>query len=218
MVRFGATPMMEVQVGGSDVTVPSATLSLTSEEDEIIIPDGITAISYSFTEDGEPITRQIAVEPTDKVKYYKEEDGYYTLAIYGSDGAIKSKGYTLHSDDIPKIDVTYSADVNNNFTESDEYVEFIPTSVEVITQNPYTWIAPEGVTKLKYAVYFTSAGKELLFTSAITDVISGASYLFCYDTSAKTLVVPGLPKYTNIFSANLFNRYEIRTGTSINNS
>ena len=152
------------------------------------------------------------------LKYYKEEDGYYTLAVYGSDGAIKSKGYTLHSDDIPKIDVTYSADVNNNFTESDEYVEFIPTSVEVITQNPYTWIAPEGVTKLKYAVYFTSAGKERLYTSAITDVISGASYLFCYDTSAKTLVVPGLPKYTNISSANLFNRYEIRTGTSINNS
>ena len=106
MGRFGAIALMEVQVGGgSDVTVPSATLSLTSEEDEIIIPDGITAIRYSLIEDGEPITRQIAVEPTDKVKYYKEEDGYYTLAIYGSDGAIKSKGYTLHSDDTPKIEM-----------------------------------------------------------------------------------------------------------------
>ncbi len=135
--------------GGSDVTVPSATLTLTSEEDEIIIPDGITAISYSFTEDGEPITRQIAVEPTDKVKYYKEEDGYYTLAIYGSDGAIKSKGYTLHSDDIPNIDITYSADVNNNFTESDEYVEFVPqTSVELKLNGyePTSCHLPPGLT------------------------------------------------------------------------
>lgn len=135
--------------GGSDVTVPSATLSLTSEEDEIIIPDGITAISYSFTEDGEPITRQIAVEPTDKVKYYKEEDGYYTLAVYGSDGAIKSKGYTLHSDAIPKIDVTYSADVNNNFTESDEYNGFVPlTRVELTLSgyNPTSFHPPSGLT------------------------------------------------------------------------
>lgn len=151
--------MMVVQVGGgSDVTVPSATLSLTSEEDEIIIPDGITAISYSFTEDGEPITRQISVEPTDKVKYYKEEDGYYTLAVYGSDGAIKSKGYTLHSDDIPKIDVTYSADVNNNFTESDEYNGFVPTTtlrIENTSGNKYTErvTVPQGMTKIRYYAF-----------------------------------------------------------------
>lgn len=131
------------------MTVPSATLSLTSEEDEIIIPDGITAISYSFTEDGEPITRQIAVEPTDTVKYYKEEDGYYTLAVYDNTGAIKSKGYTLHSDDIPKIDVTYSADVNNNFTESDEYNGFVPTTkVEIKLQKyePASVYPPSGIT------------------------------------------------------------------------
>lgn len=146
------------------MTIPSATLSLTSEEDEIIIPDDITAISYSFTEDGESITRQIAVEPTDKVKYYKEEDGYYTLAIYGSDGAIKSKGYTLHSDDIPKIDVTYSADVNNNFTESDEYNGFVPlTRVELTLSdyNPTSFHPPSGVTcvlfqKLKNNITYTN--------------------------------------------------------------
>ena len=135
--------------GGSDVTVPSATLSLTSEEDEIIIPDGITAISYSFTEDGEPITRQIAVEPTDKVKYYKEEAGYYTLAIYDSDGAIKSKGYTMHSNSEPSIDIEYGADINGNFTVSDEYNGFIPvTTVEVKLQNyePTSVYPPSGIT------------------------------------------------------------------------
>ena len=140
---------MVVQVGGSDVTVPSATLSLTSEEDEVVIPDGIIAISYTLIEDGESITRQIAVEPTDKVKYYKEEDGYYTLAVYGSDGAIKSKGYTLHSDDIPNIDIRYSADVNNNFTESDEYVEFVPRTVVELTlsgYNPTSCHLPPGLT------------------------------------------------------------------------
>lgn len=204
--------------GGADVTVPSATLTLTSEEDEIIIPDGIIAISYSFTEDGESITRQIAVEPTDKVKYYKEEAGYYTLAIYGSDGAIKSKAYTLHSDDIPNIDITYSADVNNNFTVSDEYVEFIPTSVGVITQNPYTWVAPEGVTKVKCACYFNYRGTAMLFVSYIDNVTPRTSYSFYFDKSARTLVMPNDKKFTNIYSAYSFNRYEIQTGTSINNS
>lgn len=203
--------------GGSDVTIPSATLSLTSEEDEIIIPDGITAIRYSLIEDGESITRQIAVEPTDKVKFYKEEDGYYTLAVFGSDGAIKSKGYTLHSDDIPKIDITYNADVNNNFTESDEYVEFIPTSVEVITQNPYTWIAPEGVTKVKYEVYFNDSGVAVLFALGTAEVTPGASYSFYYNTRVHTLVLPDRT-FTNVWSGYSFNRYEIRTGTSINNS
>lgn len=52
-------------------TVPSATLSLSSESDEVVIPDGITAISYTLTEDGQEITREIAVEPTDTVKYYQ---------------------------------------------------------------------------------------------------------------------------------------------------
>ena len=31
---------------------PSATLSLNSVDDEVVIPDGITAISYTLTEDG----------------------------------------------------------------------------------------------------------------------------------------------------------------------
>ncbi len=203
------------------MTVPSATLSLTSEEDEVVIPDGITAISYTLTEDGKSITRQIAVEPTDKVKYYKEEAGYYTLAIYGSDGAIKSKGYTLHSDDTPNINITYSADVNNNFTESDEYVEFIPTSVEVITQNPYTWTAPEGVTKVRCDVYFnddsSSVPKEVFYTSCIIGVTPGASYLFSYSTSAETLVMPDGTKFTNIPSYYSFSRYKLKTGTRINN-
>ena len=203
------------------MTVPSATLSLTSEEDEIIIPDGITAISYSFTEDGEPITRQIAVEPTDTVKYYKEEDGYYTLAVYDNTGAIKSKGYTMHSDNAPNISINYSEDVNNSFTVSDEYIDFIPLNVETITQNPYTWIVPEGITKVKYVVYFnqrvSGVTKKVLYTVIITNVTPGASYEFYFDTSKRTLVTPG-SKDTNIYSAFSFNSYEIQTGTSINNS
>lgn len=108
--------------GGADVTpVPSATLSLSSESDEVVIPDGITAISYTLTEDGQEITREIAVEPTDVIKYYKEEDGYYTLAVYDNTGVIKSKGYTMHSDNAPNIIINYNEDVNNNFTVSDEY-------------------------------------------------------------------------------------------------
>ena len=133
------------------MTVPSATLSLTSEEDEIIIPDGITAISYSFTEDGEPITRQIAVEPTDKVKYYKEEDGYYTLARYGSAGAIKSMGYTFYSDGNPKIDITYGEEVNNNFTGGDNYVAFVEHDTVEVTV-PTTVSPPSGITCVKFTV------------------------------------------------------------------
>lgn len=137
--------------GGADVTtVPSATLSLASETDEVVIPKGITAIRYTLTEDGQEITREIAVESTDTVKYYKEEDGYYTLAIYGSDGAIKSKGYTLHSDDIPNIDITYSADVNNNFTSSDKYNGYVALT-EVDYSADTEFVVPAGVTKIEYS-------------------------------------------------------------------
>ena len=116
----------QVVGGGADVTpIPSATLSLASESDEVVIPEGITAISYTLTEDGQEITREIAVEPTDKVKYYKEEDGYYTLAVYDNTGAIKSKGYTMHSDNVPNISINYSEDTNNDFTASDEYNGYV---------------------------------------------------------------------------------------------
>lgn len=205
--------------GGADVTpVPSATLALASESDEVVIPEGITAISYTLTEDGQEITREIAVEPTDTVKYYKEEDGYYTLAVYDNTGAIKSKGYTMHSDNAPNISINYSEDVNNNFTASDEYVDFIPLSVETITQNPYTWVAPDGVTKMKYKVYFNYVTQKILFTSpSAIDVTPGASYVFYFNKSAKTLVTPDL-KFTGILSSYSFNSYEFQTGTSINNS
>ena len=178
MVRFGATPMMIVQVGGgSDVTVPSATLSLTSEEDEIIIPDDITAIRYTITEDGESITRQIAVEPTDKVKYYREEDGYYTLAIYGSDGAIKSKGYTLHSDNMPNISINYSESVNNNFTSSDKYNGYVAlTDVDYPADTEF--IAPAGVTKVEY-----SAGANEV---RIAEVVPGDILEYTADVSDST--------------------------------
>lgn len=209
------------------MTIPSATLSLTSEEDEIIIPDDITAISYSFTEDGESITRQIAVEPTDKVKYYKEEDGYYTLAIYGSDGAIKSKGYTLHSDDIPNIDITYSADVNNGFTESDEYVEFVPTTT-VRIENPsnikYTERAtiPQGITKIRYYAFIklSATNSTLVLEDCIMN-LSGddtsivVDYFFNSSNVLNTKVYIDNNVYTTY---NNLATLEITYGTSINRS
>lgn len=137
--------------GGADVIpVPSATLSLSSESDEVVIPEGITAISYTLTEDGTEITREIAVEPTDKVKYYKEEDGYYTLAVYDNTGAIKSKGYTMHSDNAPNISVNYSEDVNNNFTVSDEYNGYVALT-EVDYSADTEFVVPAGVTKIEYS-------------------------------------------------------------------
>ena len=137
--------------GGADVTtVPSATLSLASETDEVVIPEGITAIRYTLTEDGQEITREIAVESTDTVKYYKEEDGYYTLAVYDNTGAIKSKGYTMHSDNVPNISINYSEDVNNNFTVSDEYNGYVAlTDVDYSADTEF--VVPAGVTKIEYS-------------------------------------------------------------------
>ena len=168
--------MMEVQVGGgSEVTVPSATLSLVSEQDEVVIPDGITAIRYTLTEDGQEITRQIAVEPTDRVKYYKEEDGYYTLAVYDNTGAIKSKGYTLHSDNVPNISINYSEDVNNNFTTSDEYNGYVALT-EVDYSADTEFVVPAGVTKIEYSAGDSGAriaevevGDILEYTADVND-------------------------------------------------
>ena len=131
-------------------TVPSATLSLASETDEVVIPEGITAIRYTLTEDGQEITREIAVESTDTVKYYKEEDGYYTLAVYDNTGAIKSKGYTMHSDNVPNISINYSEDVNNNFTTSDEYNGYVALT-EVDYSADTEFVVPAGVTKIEYS-------------------------------------------------------------------
>lgn len=144
------------------MTVPSVTLSLTSESDEVVIPDGITAIRYTLTEDGQKITREIAVEPTDIIKYYKEEDGYYTLAVYDNTGAIKSKGYTMHSDNAPNISINYSEDINNNFTASDEYVNFIPTQTFRFerTGNSYNtshFKLPSGVTRIRFNLFIERA-------------------------------------------------------------
>lgn len=156
--------------GGSDVTVPSATLSLTSEEDEIIIPDGITAIRYSLIEDGEPITRQIAVEPTDKVKYYKEEGyDYYTLAVYDSKGTIKSKGYTMHSNSEPSIDIEYGADINGNFTVSDEYNGFdyvANVSGEALPLDT-EFVVPAGICSVRYDMFESCGGAVTVKTGNI---------------------------------------------------
>lgn len=130
--------------------IPSATLALTSESDEVVIPEGITAISYTLTEDGQEITRQIAVEPTDTVKYYREEDGYFTLAVYDNTGAIKSKGYTIHSDNVPNISINYNEDVNNNFTASDEYNGYVALT-EVDYSANTEFVVPAGVTKIEYS-------------------------------------------------------------------
>lgn len=135
--------------GDSDMT-PSATLSLNSVDDEVVIPDGITAISYTLTEDGQEITREIAVEPSDVVKYYREEDGYYTLAVYDNTGAIKSKGYTMHSDNVPNISINYSEEVNDNFTASDEYNGYVALT-EVDYSADTEFVVPAGVTKIEYS-------------------------------------------------------------------
>ncbi|MGM9544649.1 MAG: hypothetical protein ACI3T9_06660 [Romboutsia timonensis] len=121
-----------------------------SESDEVVIPDGITAISYTLTEDDQEITREIEVEPTDTVKYYKEEDGYYTLAIYDNTGAIKSKGYTMHSDNVPNISISYSEEENNKFTASDEYNGYVPLT-EVDYSADTEFVVPAGVTKIEYS-------------------------------------------------------------------
>lgn len=135
--------------GDSDMT-PSATLSLNSVDDEVVIPDGITAISYTLTEDEQEITREIAVEPSDVVKYYREEDGYYTLAVYDNTGAIKSKGYTMHSDNVPNISINYSEEVNDNFTASDEYNGYVALT-EVDYSADTEFVVPAGVTKIEYS-------------------------------------------------------------------
>lgn len=133
--------------GGSDLT----TLSLTSEEDEIVIPDGITAIRYTLIENGEPLTRQLEVNPTEKVKYYKEEDGYYTLAMFTSAGGRCRLGYTFYSDGNPKIDITYGEEVNNNFTGTDRYVAFVEHDTVEVTV-PTTVSPPSGITCVKFTV------------------------------------------------------------------
>ena len=204
--------------GGSDVTVPSATLSLTSEEDEIIIPDGITAISYTLTEDGESITRQIAVEPTDKVKYYKEEAGYYTLAVYGSDGAIKSKGYTLHSDDTPNIDIIYNADVNNGFTESDEYVEFVPsTSVKMEPQgyNPLSVYPPPGITRVLFQLVKNNALTNLYLDDSGNDIYD-VTMQHVSGTTKFEVRINGITKYSFTAFANYTYTYYVVYGTRYN--
>lgn len=154
--------------GGADVTVPSATLSLTSEEDEVVIPDGITAISYTLN--GESITRQIAVEPTDKVKFYKEDGyNYYTLAIYDSEGTIKSKGYTMHSNSVPSIAIEYSADINNNFTASDEYNGFgyvAQISDEALSLDT-EFVVPAGICSVKYNMPESGGGAVTVKTGNI---------------------------------------------------
>ncbi|MEE1072298.1 MAG: hypothetical protein U0L26_07905, partial [Cellulosilyticum sp.] len=154
----------------SDVTVPSATLSLTSEEDEVVIPDGVTAIRYSLIEDGESITRQIAVEPTDKVKFYKEDGyNYYTLAIYDSEGTIKSKGYTMHSNSVPSIAIEYSADINNNFTASDEYNGFgyvAQISGEALSLDT-EFVVPAGICSVKYDMPESGGGAVTVKTGNI---------------------------------------------------
>lgn len=129
---------------------PSATLSLNSVDDEVVIPDGITAISYTLTEDEQEITREIAVEPSDVVKYYREEDDYYTLAVYDNTGVIKSKGYTMHSDNVPNISINYSEEVNNNFTSSDEYNGYVALT-EVDYSADTEFVVPAGVTKIEYS-------------------------------------------------------------------
>lgn len=201
-------------------TVPSATLSLASETDEVVIPGGITAIRYTLIEDGELITRQIAVEPTDKVKYYKEEAGYYTLAIYGSDGAIKSKGYTLHSNDIPNIDITYSADINNNFTESDEYVEFVPTTtlrIENTSRKEYTGrvTVPQGMTKIRYYVFIGS----YVYRDEIANLSGdGTSIVVDYFFNSSNVLNTKVYIDDKAYTYNNRVTIEITYGTSVNRS
>ena len=152
------------------MTVPSATLSLTSEEDEVVIPDGITAIRYTLTEDGEQLTRQIAVEPTDKVKYYKEEGyDYYTLAVYDSEGTIKSKGYTMNSNSEPSIEIEYSADINDNFTVSDEYNGFgyvANVSGEALPLDT-EFVVPAGICSVRYDMSESGGGAVTVKTGNI---------------------------------------------------
>lgn len=208
------------------MTVPSATLSLTSEEDEIIIPDGITAISYSFTEDGESLTRQIAVGPTDAIKYYKEEDGYYTLAVYVSTGTIKSKGYTMHSDSSPNISINYSEDVNNNFTASDEYVDFIPTQTFRIERvgNEYTtktFKLPSGVTKIRFNLFIRRPdGSIYTYQDFIENVSDSATISVQYYRNKSNVLCTKC--YINDSVVNNINGnagiLEITYGTSINRS
>lgn len=136
--------------GDSDIMLKS----LASVEDEFIVPDNISILQYTLSDNDSTIVRSVEVAPTDVFKYYSEydNDNVYTLAVYDLDGNLRHKAYTTSElTNSPIVDIKYGAGINNlNPDEYNGYVNGSTTtssiSNQIITNGNF--IVPDGIYKL----------------------------------------------------------------------
>lgn len=127
--------------------------TLATVEDEFIVPDNISILQYSLSDNDSTIVRSVEVAPTDVFKYYSEydNDNVYTLAVYDLSGNLKHKAYTTSElANSPIVDIKYGADINN--LNPDEYNGYINGSTttssisnKIINNGD---IVPNGIYKL----------------------------------------------------------------------
>lgn len=138
--------------GDSDIMLKS----LASVEDEFIVPDNISILQYSLSDNDNTIVRAVEVAPTDVFKYYSEydNDNVYTLAVYDLDGNLKHKAYTTSElANSPIVDIKYGAGINNlNPDEYNGYINGSTTTLSIskkLSTSTTDYIVPDGIYKIR---------------------------------------------------------------------
>lgn len=165
--------------GGGDSDIMMEFLS--SVEDEFIVPDNISILQYSLSDNDSTIVRSVEVAPTDVFKYYSEydNDNVYTLAVYDLSGNLKHKAYTTSElANSPTVEIKCGAEINKLI--ADEYNGYINGSTTTLNLSnkiiDSSFEVPDGIYKL---ICFPDMDTENKFYISVSpgDKVSYIKYL-----------------------------------------